>query len=160
MRMMLLAVLTLPLLACKPASPPPPAATEASHFETSTSVKDLMGWVIDPSAGILWGATGSEVTAEGMRDFFPKTDEEWNRLRTHAVIVAESGNLLMLEGRARDRQQWLELSRAMTDKAHLALAAIDAKDKDALFESGGELYQACSDCHALYMVKPDAEAAN
>ena len=117
-----------------------------------------MGWMIDPSAGALWSATGSEVTAEGTRDFAPVTDEEWNRLRGHAVTVAESGNLLMMDGRARDQGEWITLSRAMTEKAHAVLAAIEAKDKDGLFAAGGDLYQSCTDCHSVYMVGPPDEA--
>jgi hypothetical protein len=150
-----LTVLTL-LWGCGASEPPATSVAEPS-FDTTTSVKELMGWVIDPSAGALWSATGSEVTAEGTRDFAPVTDAEWNRLRGHAVIVAESGNLLMMDGRTRDQGEWIMLSRAMIEKAHAVLASIEAKDKDGLFATGGDLYQTCTDCHALYMVGPPDE---
>jgi hypothetical protein len=136
---------------CNAASPPP-APSAAVSFDTRTGVKELMGWMIDPSAGAIWGATGSEVTAEGTRDFAPTTDEEWNRLRTHAVTIAESGNLLILPGRARDQGDWIALSQAMTKTAHAVLEAIEAKDTQGLFDTGGELYQTCTDCHALYLI--------
>jgi hypothetical protein len=148
----------LPLLSGCGASEPPAAPVAKVSFDTTTGVKELMGWMIDPSAGALWGATGSEVTAEGTRDFAPVTDDEWNRLRGHAVTVAESGNLLMMDGRARDQGEWIALSRAMTEKAHAVLAAIEAKDKDSLFAAGGDLYQACTDCHSVYMAGTPAEA--
>jgi hypothetical protein len=152
-----LVALTL-LSGCGASEPSAPSVAKPS-FDTTTGVKELMGWMIDPSAGALWSATGSEVTAEGTRDFAPVTDEEWNRLRGHAVTVAESGNLLMMDGRARDQGEWITLSRAMTEKAHAVLAAIEAKDKDGLFAAGGDLYQSCTDCHSVYMVGPPDEAA-
>ncbi len=156
MRILLLAALAAPLLlACHSPAPPPAPGSEVV-FETTTSVKELMGWMIDPAAGALWAATGSEVTAEGTRDFAPTTDEDWNRLRMYAVTVAESGNLLMLPQRARNQGEWIELSRAMTDKAHAVLEAIEAKDAEGLFAAGGDLYQSCTDCHALYLI-PDGK---
>ncbi len=152
MRILLSAALALSLLpGCDSPAPPTPPASAAS-FDTATSVKELMGWMIDPSAGAIWGATGSEVTEAGTRDFAPTTDEEWTRLRSHAVTVLESGNLLMLPERARDQNEWLRLSRAMTDTARTVLEAIEAKDSQALFDTGGDLYQTCTDCHALYLI--------
>jgi hypothetical protein len=117
-----------------------------------------MGWMIDPSAGALWGSTGTVDSAQGSKTFAPTTDEEWNRLRSHAVIVAEAGNLLMLDGRAKDQGEWLKHARGMTDAAHAVLAAIEAKDADALFTSGGDLYQVCTDCHAKYLMTPATDA--
>ena len=141
----------LPIIsACQGPTPPAPPETPAS-FNTALSVKELMGWLIDPSAGAIWGATGSVVTAEGTQELAPTTDEQWNELRTNAVAVVESGNLLMLPARARDQGEWLKLSRGMTDKARSVLEAIEAKDVEGLFNAGGELYQSCTDCHALYL---------
>ena len=151
MRILLPAALTLLLLGCDSPAPPAPPASQTS-FDTTTSVKELMGWMIDPSARALWASTGSEETAEGTRDFAPTTDEEWTRLSSHAVTVLESGNLLMLPGRARDQNDWTKLSRAMTDTARTVLEAIEAKDTEALFATGGDLYQTCTDCHALYLI--------
>lgn len=152
MRILLPAALALSLLlGCHSPAPPTASASQAS-FDTTISVKELMGWMIDPGAGAIWASTGSEQTAEGTRDFAPTTDEEWTRLRSHAVTVLESGNLLMLPGRARDQDNWMKLSRAMTDTARTVLEAIEAKDTEALFATGGDLYQTCTDCHALYLI--------
>jgi hypothetical protein len=38
----------------------------------------------------------------------PKNDREWNALRATALTLAESGNLLMMDKRARDQGDWIK----------------------------------------------------
>ncbi len=83
----------------------------------------------------------------------PGTDQEWSAVRNHALILAESGNLLMLGSRARDRGEWMTRSRALVDAAAAALKAAEAKDPDALEEANGRIVVACEDCHAPYRDK-------
>src|SRR5689334_15022131 len=45
----------------------------------------------------------------------PKNDAQWEALQRQALIVAESGNLLMMPGRARDQAKWIEDSKLMVD---------------------------------------------
>ena len=47
-------------------------------------------------------------------------------------------------------EAWIEFSHGMTRVAREALAAVDAKDSDALFETGGHLYNVCLACHQVY----------
>lgn len=49
-----------------------------------------------------------------------------------------------------DAEAWIEFSRGMTRVALEALAAVDAKDSAALFETGGHLYNVCLACHQVY----------
>jgi len=155
-------VTTLLLVGCdRPAAPPQPAATSAGAlpFTTTLELKQLMNWVVDPSSRVVFAAVGTIVTEHGEEQVAPKTDEEWNTIRNSAATVLESGNLLMLQGRARDQKEWLARAKAMSDAAAQTLQAIDVKDPEALFTASGDLYQTCSDCHAQYIfaVAPAAE---
>lgn len=132
-----------------PAPPPPPFAPVAD-------VKQLMQVVVDPAADGIWESVKTVDSAEGVVEYAPKNDAEWQAVRNHALVVAESGNLLMMAGRAKDNQDWLRLSRALVDVGRRALAAADAKDKDALFDAGGEVYAACANCHQKYLPVPAA----
>ena len=113
---------------------------------------DTMTWVLDPAADVIWGSAGFVLTADGEVDLQPTTDEGWDRVRHSAAVVAEGGNLLLMphlvpEG---DTDAWNEFSRGMTRVAQEAMAAVDARDADALFESGGHLYNVCLACHQVY----------
>src|ERR1700734_3469334 len=43
----------------------------------------------------------------------PKSQKDWNDLRTQALMLAESGNLLMMQGRARDQKNWIMESKML-----------------------------------------------
>ena len=113
---------------------------------------DTMTWVLDPAADVIWGSAGWIITAEGTEDLTPSTDEGWDRVRHSAAVLAESGNLRLLPHLApeSDGAAWVEFSRGMTRVAQEALAAVDARDSDALFETGGHLYNVCLACHQVY----------
>ena len=90
------------LIGCNDA-PPPPAATSAAAappFHTTLTTKQLMTWIIDPNAVAIWNSVGSVATDKGTEERHPKTDEEWASFRNTAAVLVESGNLLMLDGRA------------------------------------------------------------
>ena len=113
---------------------------------------DTMTWVLDPAADVVWESAGWIITAEGTQDLTPMSEEGWDRVRHSAAVLAESGNLLLLPHLAPETnaEAWIEFSRGMTRVAQEALAAVDAKDSDALFETGGHLYNVCLACHQVY----------
>lgn len=113
---------------------------------------DTMTWVLDPAADVIWGSAGWIVTVEGEQDLTPETEEGWNQVRHSAAVLAESGNLLLMPHLVpeSDADAWIEFSRGMTRVAQQALAAVDAKDSAALFETGGHLYNVCLACHQVY----------
>jgi len=80
----------------------------------------------------------------------PKNDEEWTKVRDNALILAESGNLLMIGNRVKDKGDWMKMSKALTDAGVIALKAAEAKNPAALFEAGGQVYEACQQCHTKY----------
>jgi hypothetical protein len=109
-----------------------------------------MNWVIDPNSDVVWKSVGTIVTEAGKEELQPVTDDQWATIRNAAATVAESGNLLLMTGRGREEAEWIDAARAMTDTAMLAVQAAEAKDKDALFDAGGSLYETCTQCHAKY----------
>lgn len=143
---------------CGPAPEPAPA------FDTTLTTQQLMLHVIDPAAISLWGRAGEMMTENGVVDLAPDTPEEWAAAEHEAAIVAEGGNLLILPGRVRviegkagkpdpaDGGDWTKFSLEMTKRALAVKTATAARDKDKMFETGGELYQACVACHDKYYV--------
>ena len=146
----LVAVALSMLAACNSAEPPPPAATTAPPYLVVTDLKQLMAWVIEPNAQIVWKSVGTIITEAGTEEIAPKTDADWEAIRNSAATVAEAGNLLMMEGRARNQDDWMKKARALIDNANIVLQAIDAKDAPAVFTAGSDLYISCSECHQTY----------
>ena len=68
----------------------------------------------------------------------------------NAVALAEAGNLLMMEGRAVDKGEWIKMSQAMIDAAKVALKATEAKSADGILESGDAINMSCDNCHRRY----------
>lgn len=156
---LLVPLCAMALAGCSGAKEPPFAAPAASAppFHTTLTTKQLMSWIIDPNAVAIWNSVGSVVTDKGTEEKHPKTDEEWASFRNAAATLVESGNLLMLDGRAVDNDRWMATSRGMADAAATVLEAAEAKDVEAYFDAGGALYEACTACHSKYLVAPGAE---
>jgi cytochrome c553 len=83
----------------------------------------------------------------------PKTDAEWAELEAKTLTLAESANLLMMPGRARDQGRWMHDARLMLDAGWAAFKAAKAKDAAALEALSDQLYVACVTCHKNY--RPD-----
>lgn len=131
------------LAGCAGPAPPP--------FKTVVDTKLLMQAVVDPNADIVWDAVKWIDTKEGTQEIRPKTDEEWTAVRNAAVAVAESGNLLMLVPRAKNGDDWMKRAQEMIDTGEAAIRAAEAKNADRLFTVGGDIYEACSNCHRQYI---------
>jgi hypothetical protein len=79
-----------------------------------------------------------------------KDEKEWAAVRRAAVTLAESGNLLMMPGRVRDRADWMEDAKLLVDAGNAAYKAAQAKDGNALAALAGTLDAACTTCHKQY----------
>ena len=145
MRTMLWCVMIAGLTSAACSGPEPPP------FKPTADIKQLMNAIIDPAADAIWDATGWIVTPQGEEERKPKNDEEWAAVRNHAIALAEAGNLLMMAPRAKDGDVWMKESQAFIDTATAAWRAADAKDVQKLFDTGGEVYEACSSCHQKYL---------
>ena len=126
--------------------------SEGPPFKPMVDVKQLMVSIVDPAADVLWDSVGTVISEEGVDEWYPKTDEEWAAVENSAIVLMESGNLLMIGERARDQTAWMQMSRQMIDAAAEALAAAESKDPDAVFAVGETVYFACDRCHGLYWI--------
>jgi hypothetical protein len=156
--------------------------TAADLLRTAT-IRDIMGSMVDPSGDFMFESVAQIADENGITEKAPKTDEEWAEVRRHAVILLEAPNLLTMEGRqvalpgekARfpevelqpeeiqkmldsDRPSFIRHARRLQDAASMALLAIDAKDKDALFRSIENVDKACEYCHLHYWYPNDKKA--
>lgn len=130
-------------------APPPPAAP-APPFHTVLNLKQFMEWVLDPAADAVWDSVKTIITKKGTQEIAPKTDEQWAAVRNGAATLTEAGNLLMIEGRARDGKEWMTAARRLIDAADTARKAAETKNPEAVFNTGGEIYNACRACHLKY----------
>ena len=141
---------------CDPATEPPNDPVSSPPYQPITNVRQTMDWILDPATDVIWESAGTIITAEGRTELAPTTDEGWERVRNHAAIVAETGNLLMMPGRAVG-PDWIEYAQGLNAAGRLAMEAAEAHDADALFDAGGHLYRVCLACHRQYMLPLEEE---
>ena len=147
LRCLLLTIVVGATLAACEAPPPPP-----QPYVNVTELPEVMTWILDPAADVLWDSAGAIITEAGTEDLAPTTDEGWDHARNNAATVAEVGNLLMLPHLAKDRRDWIEIAQGLVRAGVAARDAATAHDADALFEAGANLYNVCVSCHQLYWV--------
>ena len=80
----------------------------------------------------------------------PADDGDWLAVQNHAIMLAESGNLLMIGSRVRDTEDWMTMSQALVDAGVAALEAVEARDVDGLLAAGDLIVTACETCHVPY----------
>ncbi|MBT70581.1 MAG: hypothetical protein CMQ15_00840 [Gammaproteobacteria bacterium] len=125
--------------------------TESGVFKITGDTKHVMMLVLEPASDVIWDSSGSIITAQGVEDLAPTTEEEWLAVKHSAAVIVESGNLLLLPGRFKDNKDWQEISYGLIDVGQRLITAIDAKDSQAMFDLGGRLYNVCVSCHQLYL---------
>ena len=184
-----LLVLGVLLVACSPSSPPPAAkpAPDASSpmphppalwgdMKSVVSVKALMRDMIDPAGDFIFNAVSTVVSRKGTIEKFPKTDEDWDRIRFGAVTLAEGAYLLKVPRpfatpeedkghtadsselpapqieakRAADPVLWDAKIEALRNVGLEVLEIVKTRDVKELWEAGANLDQACEACHIEY----------
>ena len=118
-----------------------------------------MASVVDPTADIYWGAVGTVIDEKGITEITPTTTEEWDAARNAAIIVAETGNLLMMSSRAKDGGEWMKQARALVDVGQKAIRAAESHNRNAVFDTGAEMYDVCTSCHVKYALEIQEKAA-
>jgi hypothetical protein len=179
MRMHLLVVAAILLTGCASQppqqAPPAPAGPPPPQFKVTATIRDIMDSMIDPDADFIWDAVSITINFKGTEEKKPRTDEEWNELRRHAVSLMEASNLLIMPGRLvarpgekpedpsvelpfdeietlinKDREAWQTLAHGLHDATQRVLEAIEKKDPEALLNTGDGIFQACESCHTKY----------
>lgn len=168
------------LIACNTATTEP--ATPPIPFKAVATLQDIMTAIIDPNIDFVWNSVSSVSTASGTEERQPQTDEDWRLLRQHASSVAEAANLLLIEDRpiaaanavtssggaeltpaaiktliAEHRQEYVQRAQGLQTAAQALLVAIDAKNVEELEKAGGEVEQACEQCHSQFWYPGDAK---
>jgi len=152
-------------------------------FKTVASIKELMDSTVDPAADGLWDSVAIISSEKGVEKREPRTDEQWQAVRRHAVTLIESMNLVMMNGRraappgtrpklgelspdqieakiVANRPEFDLFADGVRGKALVALDAIDRKDTKALFSVGGDIDQACEGCHVTFWYPNSPRPAN
>ncbi|NOX49296.1 MAG: hypothetical protein GXP16_02010 [Gammaproteobacteria bacterium] len=129
-----------------------PESVKEIPYQATASMHNLMTWMIDPTADVLWGSAGFIITEAGEQDLQPTSQAGWDHVRDNATMLAEAGNVLMIPGYRVD-DQWVEYASGLVQTSILARQAALAKDADALFDAGGKIYNVCRACHSRYIVE-------
>jgi hypothetical protein len=163
------------LCACAPhgTAPPTAGATPATQRPIA-SVQELMQAEVDTSADGVWNAVETVVTKSGTEEHQPRTAEEWAAARNAAIVLVEAGNLLAIDGRRVGAKEFPAEANGALDSVHIqrlldanrpafnafaaalqaagirAIAAIDAKNPEALVKAGGEIDEVCEACHLTF----------
>lgn len=137
------------VIAARDARPSPQSVSAPAAAPIATTTH-IMRAIVDPAATVVFGAVGTTITASGMVETAPHTQDEWNKVADSAAALAEAGNMLQVDGRAIDRDGWTKWSRVLTEGGTIALKAAEAKDVAGVFASGETIYAACDNCHSLY----------
>src|SRR6202521_663733 len=117
------------------------AQTPSESFPPVASVRQLMLDLIHPSSNDILLA----IYRGG-----PKDEKDWAAVRRSAVTLAESGNMLMMRGRARDQGDWMKDAKLLVDAGNAAYKAAQAKDGNALAALAGAVDASCTTCHKQY----------
>jgi hypothetical protein len=167
-------VLPVVLVSLVVAGPMAQPSAQGSPFRPASTVKDIMDDIVIPASDVVFGAVGSTTNAAGQPvDKAPRTDEEWDVVRKNARLLMEGANLLMIEGRrvsntksahpgaelepeqmealiAKDRAGWVQRAQGLIEAGMVVMKTVDAKDADALLNAGGDLDEACENCHSRF----------
>ena len=143
--------IAIPLALCSALTGCSSGSEQALKTRATGSVYQMMTHYLEPAADKIWGSAGFVITVDGEVDLQPTTDEGWFAVEHAATVVAEGGNLLMLEGYAVDQEDWVEYAQGLSRAALKARLAAEQQDADLLFAAGGEVYSVCKACHNRYI---------
>src|SRR5690242_9403424 len=94
-----LSALAIVLFLCGSCAQQKKAQQPPADYRTTATVKDIMDSMVDPGADFIWDAVETVVSAKGVEEKAPHTDEEWKDVRRHAIMLMEATNLLQIPGR-------------------------------------------------------------
>jgi hypothetical protein len=133
------------------------SCSRRTAVEPIATLEQIMETTIEPVSDRVFDAA---VWENGVQIGGPRTDEDWKLVQANAMMLAETCNLLLMPGRAKDEGGWATRTQAMKDAALEAASAAEAKNIDAILAAGTHIYQACLGCHLQYvpqMVAPPAK---
>jgi hypothetical protein len=146
-----------------------------SDFKATSTVREIMRSMVVPSSEVLFNAVSSSITPKGTEENAPKTDEEWQEVRSRAVTILEASDLILIPGRhiaetgakaknpavqlepreiesmvSGDWAGWTKMAHDLHDSILPALKAIDEKNPMELSDSTLAIDKACESCHLKF----------
>ncbi len=132
---------------------------------------------IEPPAEALWESVSTTLTASGVEEKHPETDEQWAEVAAHARTLMEAAQLLKTPGRPvftpgkpmadegvqgvlppaevqatidANRAQFDQFSDLLHNVSEQMLQAIEAKDIQGMLNAGEAIDAACESCHLVF----------
>ena len=143
-------------------------------YTPTATVRDIMVHIVDPAGDLIWDAASTTIDLKGTHETVPKTDDDWAKVRSGAITLAEASNLLMMprpvarpgeksvapgieleppemeELINKDRASWYKHAADLREVSMKVLEVVDKKDVKGLFEIGEPVDRACENCHRQY----------
>lgn len=126
---------------------------EGPPFKVIATVHEIMEGSVAPPAEVIWDSVSTVVDEKGIHEHFPQNDVEWEIVEHAAIALAETSNLLMMEGRAKDTGDWRKYSQQLAVASMEAAEAARAKDTEQILETGEKIYDVCTACHNQYIIE-------
>jgi hypothetical protein len=127
-----------------PAPPLSSAPKFAPRFEALAETKLLMEGLAQPNFNAL----------EGHLKKKPADVETWKFARGQALLIAETGNLLLLRPpRNQGRDNWMKLAMNMRQEASQLARRLGNQEYSASQAALANLAQACNRCHETFRVR-------
>jgi len=160
-------------------------STPFGPMKPVVSVKELMANMIDPVADNIFDAVWWDSTAKGVVEHKPTTDEDWDKVKTGAITLAEGIELLKMprlfapagdvnnslgpnppelspvQFKAKidkDPVLWIAKIQALRNVSLEVLDVVKKRDAKALWDAGADLDNACEACHLEYWYPGDLKA--
>ena len=157
-------------------------AVPVAEYRATATIKEIMDSLVDPGSDFIWESVATTVSAKGVEEKAPHTDEEWKEVRRHAIQLMEATNLLIMPGRHvakpgekaddpkvelgpeqiealinSDRKSFNDFAHGLYDTIPPVIDAIDKKDPEALLNAGDAIDRACENCHLKYWYPNEAQ---
>ena len=117
--------------------PLPAQRAAATGVRTLANVRELHDLMISPASDAVFEASSNQ----------PLDAKGWTTARNQALVLAESGNLLIMRNRASD---WIAESRSLIDVGTAVYKAADAKDARAVASLTERVDASCTSCHKKF----------
>jgi isoleucyl-tRNA synthetase len=126
-------------------------AAPAYEMKAVANVQELMESLVAHMAEDIWNSVKTEIDKDGVHEYKPKNKMEWDEVRYSAMGLAETANLLMMDGRAVDQGNWAKHSKGLMDTSLAVAKAAKEENADGVLEAGGNVYEHCKGCHDEYL---------
>lgn len=140
-RLPLVGVLAVVTVIAALSAQPPPGVVQQPTLTT----KQLMETTITDASNAVWNASEA-----------PASEDQWAALEQAALALIDAAKLNAVGGTGPMDKEWAAqpawkpFNEAMLQASQSALAAVRAKNHEALLAAGDQLYAPCEGCHLQF----------